>query len=46
MEEHYTGDGFTYTYSAREQEEVKRIREKYVTKRMIKWSGSGSWTGT
>lgn len=32
MEEHYTGDGFTYTYSAREQEEVKRIREKYVHK--------------
>lgn len=32
MEEHYTGDGFAYTYSAREQEEVKRIREKYVRK--------------
>lgn len=32
MEEHHTGDGFTYTYSAREQEEVKRIREKYVHK--------------
>lgn len=32
MEEHYTGNGFTYTYSAREQEEVKRIREKYVHK--------------
>ena len=32
MEEHYTDDGFTYTYSAREQEEVKRIREKYVHK--------------
>lgn len=32
MEGHYTGDCFTYTYSAREQEEVKRIREKYVHK--------------
>lgn len=32
MEEHHAGDGFTYTYSAREQEEVKRIREKYVRK--------------
>ena len=32
MEEHYTGNGFTYTYSAREQEKVKRIREKYVHK--------------
>ncbi len=25
-------DGFTYTYSAKEQEELKRIREKYTPK--------------
>lgn len=29
MEPHEEKQGFTYTYSAREQEEVRRIREKY-----------------
>lgn len=30
MEPHEEKNGFTYTYSAKEQEEVRRIREKYV----------------
>lgn len=32
MEERNERETFTYTYSAKEQEELKRIREKYVSK--------------
>lgn len=32
MEEQSKKDGFSYTYSAKEQEELKRIRQKYEPK--------------
>lgn len=32
MEERNEKEMFTYTYSAKEQEEIKRIREKYISK--------------
>ena len=32
MEENHKSDTFQYTYSAKEQEEVKRIRDKYLPK--------------
>lgn len=32
MEQNENKGGFSYTYSAKEQEEIKKIREKYVTK--------------
>ena len=32
MEKHNTDTGFKYTYSAKEQEEIKKIREKYLKK--------------
>ena len=32
MENNQTNKTFQYTYSAKEQEELKRIRSKYLTK--------------
>lgn len=32
MENNHQNNGFSYTYSAREQEEIKKIREKYTHK--------------
>ena len=32
MENNHTNETFHYTYSAKEQEEVKRIRDKYIPK--------------
>lgn len=32
MENNHTNETFLYTYSAKEQEEVKRIRDKYIPK--------------
>ena len=32
MENNHTNETFLYTYSAKEQEEVKRIRNKYIPK--------------
>ncbi len=31
MNEQNKNDGFSYTYSSKEQEEIRRIREKYVS---------------
>ena len=31
MEKHNTDTGFKYTYSAKEQDEIKRIRQKYLS---------------
>lgn len=36
MDNHQENDGFTYTYSAREQEELRRIREKYCPRESSK----------
>ena len=30
MDNHNKNEGFTYTYSAKQQEEIKRIRQKYL----------------
>ncbi len=36
MMENNKNEGFTYTYSAKEQEEIKRIRQKYQLKEVDK----------
>lgn len=44
MENNNENKGFQYTYSAREQAELKRIREKYTPrpKPRIRWNASAN----
>lgn len=35
---------FEYTYSAPQNAEIQRIREKYLPKELVKWSSCAVWT--
>ena len=35
MEQNENKDGFSYTYSAKEQEEIQRIRKKYIMSKAV-----------
>lgn len=43
MEQKQT-EGFQYSYSVKQQEEIKRIRSKYEAHRKIKWRICAGWT--
>ncbi len=45
--ENKNNGGFSYTYSAREQEEIRKIRKniQITRKKRIKWSGCAALTG-
>ena len=45
MEKNKTPDGFSYTYSAGEQAEIKKIRDKYTapTEKRTRWRACVDW---
>ena len=36
---------FTYTYSAQEQAEIRRIRDRYLPPPRPRWTGCAGWSG-